>query len=94
MPAGGGTLRVCWSPGSLNASAPHHPTPNDSNLELAQCVSSSLHRDSARAILGCHKANDWWPAWDDPDSEPWDEPLPDPEMSDTETKTTTTGLAL
>ena len=30
---------------------PTHRTPIDINLELAQRISSSLHRDSARAIL-------------------------------------------
>ena len=36
--------RLCWSPGSPDS-------PSDINLELAQRISSSLHRDSARAIL-------------------------------------------
>ena len=53
-------------------------SPSDINLELARRISSSLHRDSARAILrrvrlGAARdasllfgSDDWWPAWDDP----------------------------
>ena len=40
---------VTWISGRLSTT-PHH-APRDINLELAQRISSSLHRDSARAIL-------------------------------------------
>ena len=47
----GETLLAAWSPGSPTDSAPSLRTPSNINLELAQRISSSLHRDSARAIL-------------------------------------------
>ena len=54
-------------------------TPTDINLELAQRISSSLHREFVCAILGRVRLvlsrdaptplglDDWCPAWDDPD---------------------------
>ena len=75
--------------------------PSDINLELAQRISSSLHSDSARAILrrvrlASRDANttllpdDWWPAWEDPDSDAWSTKCDSlPELSDDESLTTT-----
>ena len=59
------------------------PTPSDSTLGLAQRISSSLHRDSARVFLRRVRMtalrdaltplgpDDWWPAWDDGDPDAW-----------------------
>ena len=76
-------------------------TPSDIKLELAQRISPSLHRDSARAMLRRVRLvasrdaqmplgpDDWWPAWDDPDSDAWSSECDSlPEMSDDECLTT------
>ena len=67
-----------------------------------ECISSSLHCDSARAILRRGRLSarrdepaplgpdDWWPAWDVPDTDAWSTDFDSPEMSDDESFTTTT----
>ena len=78
-------------------------TPSDIDFELAQRISSSLHRDSAGAILRCVRLvasrdvppplgpHDGWPAWDDPDLDAWSTDLGSPaEMIEDESVTTTT----
>ena len=70
-----GHARGSWISQRLNTTSLR--TRRDTNLELAQRISSSLHRDSAREIsrrvrLAASRdasqllgADDWWPAWDD-----------------------------
>ena len=57
---------VTWISQRLNATS--RITPSDVNLELAQLIPSSLHRDSARAFvrrvrLFAMGSDAWWPAW-------------------------------
>ena len=67
-----------------------HRTPSDINLlDLAQRCSSSLHGDSARAILRRVRrvasrdsptspdTDQWWQAWDCQEANDWAEPCPD-----------------
>ena len=71
--------RLSTQLGHLDLPPTQHHLSLHNDRELAQRTSSSLHRDSARAILRRVRLaaprdapmplgpDDWWPAWDDPD---------------------------
>ena len=99
--SGGGSApnSVTWISERLSTTS--HRTLCHNDLSLAQRISSSLHRDSARAMLRRVRLtawrdastilgpDDWWPAWDDPGTDIWStecDSLPD--LSDDECLTT------